>query len=85
LERFGPEFEVPDMLPLSNGGVLLEWESDDYEVAIQISSPFQVSLLVETCDADVEVDATHLLPSKLLTEYHWKLVDRIPRRDPAVA
>lgn len=86
LARLGPQFEIPDFFPLSDGGLLLEWESEALEIAIEIRGVSQVSLLIESSPRrEVEVNAIGLLPSKLLLEYHRLLVDRVPRRNWATA
>ena len=86
LARLGPEFEIPEFFPLSDGGLLLEWGAEAREIAIEIRGSSHVSLLIESSPhREVEVNAIGLLPSKLLLEYHRLLVDRIPRRNRAAA
>lgn len=79
LEWLGPTYETPQMYPLSTGGLLMEWESPDAEVALEVRSPYSVSVLIES-DGQIEKESVALLPGKLITECFDLLSERIPRR-----
>ncbi|WP_368507901.1 hypothetical protein [Bradyrhizobium lupini] len=47
----------PNIVPLGNGGIQLEWSSDSAELEVEIARPFQISaLLVEAGNGGAEVE-----------------------------
>ena len=44
---WSPDFPVPDISPMSDGGIMLEWLTNNYELTIEIEAPFSVEYLFE--------------------------------------
>lgn len=79
LSRLGPSYETPEFFPLAGGGLQMEWDSDESEVTVEIRSPNNVSVLVES-NQHIEKESVGLLPGKLVVECFDLLSERIPRR-----
>ena len=47
LQIWSPDLPAPDISPMSDEGIMLEWLSDQYELTIEIGAPFEVEYLFE--------------------------------------
>lgn len=78
LQKLGPDFELPDFLPLADGGLLLEWESRSREVSLQFRAPELVSVLIEETGGQTIADDRDLSLSKFLVRHFDILVESLP-------
>ena len=79
LDRLGSDVSSPEIFPVADGGLTLEWNTDTGAIEIEVEGEDRISFLAEDSAAGTEIEVEGLTQSRFFADRYQTIAHLLPR------